>query len=40
MTDELLQRIMKNSDTISHVLNDEVITKLIANLLHTGTQIQ
>ena len=35
MTDELLQRIMKNSDTISHVLNDEVVTKLNASLIHT-----
>ena len=29
MSDELLQRIMKNSDTIGHVLNNEVITKQV-----------
>lgn len=28
MADELLQRIMKNSDSIGHVLNNEVITIL------------
>ena len=28
MTEGLLQRITKNSDTIGHVLNDEVIIKI------------